>query len=102
MKFNVKHTELKEVSDTILKDSEDYSTQIDNMISLVDNLRSVWSGEDALIFCDNFDSYLSKMKNIPIAMRNMSNAMNTVNKGYQYYDEMFGNALNREANNYEE
>ena len=61
MKFNVKHTELKEVSDTILKDSEDYSTQIDNMISLVDNF-----------------------------------------KGYQYYDEMFGNALNREANNYEE
>jgi hypothetical protein len=48
------------------------------------------------------DEYLAKMKNIPVAMRNMLKVIDVANKGYEENDEAFGKALKTEAQNYDE
>ena len=72
------------------------------MIIEIERLRGVWQGIDAEVFCDNVSEYLSKMSNLTVAMRNMSNAINTINNGFEVYDETFGSKLKVEARNYEE
>lgn len=100
--LKVKHNELKEVSNTLVKDSEAYDTEITNMLNNIETLRGIWQGEDASVFCDNVSEYISKMSNISIAMRNMSNAITTVDGGYEAFDETFSNSLLEEAGNYDE
>ena len=102
MVIKVKHDELNQVSDIIKKDSEEFDLEIDNMFNQISRLREVWQGMDADEFCDNMDIYLLKMKNITFAMNDMNTIINTANKGYEEYDIAFGNALNKEADNYEE
>ena len=100
--LKVKHNELKEVSNTLVKDSEAYDTEITNMLNSVETLRGIWQGEDASVFCDNVSEYIYNMSNISIAMRNMSNAITTVDGGYEAFDETFSNSLLEEAGNYDE
>ena len=102
MVIKVKHNELKDVADTLIKDSEAYDTEINNMLSSIDTLRGIWQGVDADTFCDNVSEYLSKMNNITTAMRSMSKAITTVNGGYEAYDETFSDSLKAEAGNYDE
>ena len=102
MLIKVKHNELKDVSKRLSKDSEDFDTEITNMLSSIDTLRGIWQGEDASVFCDNVYEYISKMNNITIAMRNMSNAITTIDGGYEAFDETFSNSLKEEASNYDE
>ena len=102
MVFKVKHDELNQVSDIIKNDSDACSAEIDNMLSNIEKLRDIWTGEDADQFCDSIDDYLTKMKNIPLAMIKMSSAISIADKGYKELDEAFENALEAEASNYEE
>ena len=101
MIFKVKHSEINQVSDTLKNDSEALDIEITNMNTQIENLRKIWQGTDAEIFCDNISNYISRMNNITVAMRNMSNAISTTDNGYKAYDEAFGNALKSEADNYE-
>ena len=102
MLIKVKHDLLKDVSETLVKDSEAYDTEITNMINSIDTLRGIWQGEDATTFCDNVTEYLSNVKEVPVVMRNMSNAITTVDGGYEAFDETFSNSLLEEAGNYDE
>ena len=102
MLIKVKHNELKDVSKTLVKDSEAYDAEITNMLSSIDTLRDIWQGEDATEFCDNVSDFLSRMNNITVAMKNMSNAINTIDSGYLAYDDVFSSSLKEEAGNYDE
>ena len=102
MVIKVKHDILEDVSTTLVKDSEAYDAEITNMLKSIDTLRDIWQGEDATVFCDNVTEYISKMSNIPIAMRNMSNAITTIDSGYKAYDDTFSKTLMEEASNYDE
>ena len=102
MIIKVKHNELNQVSNTLKKDSDACAVEIENILKNIEELKGVWQGEDANIFCENLRIYVTNMKNIPIAMNNMSNAINTSDNGYKVCDEKYGEALKAEANNYEE
>ena len=102
MLVKVKHNELKDVSKTLDKDSEAYDTEITNMLNSIDTLRGIWQGEDATIFCDNVTDYLSKVRDVPLVMKNMSNAITTIDGGYEAFDETFSNSLKEEATYYDE
>jgi WXG100 family type VII secretion target len=102
MKLMVKHAELKQVSNNMRKDSEDLDKEIEKMLSSIERLRGIWEGVDAVQFCDHATEYVTKMKNVPIAMRNMLKVIDVANKGYEENDEAFGKALKTEAQNYEE
>ncbi len=102
MLLKVKHAELNEVAKTMRTDSELYDEEVKKMEKAIETLRTIWQGDDAVQFCDHMDEYLAKMKNIPVAMRNMLKVMDVANKGYEENDEAFGKALKVEAQNYEE
>ncbi len=102
MVLKVKHEELYNVVDVMEKDSDAYDTEIENMLKEIEKLRTIWQGQDAKIFCDNIYNYVTKMKNIPIALRNMSKFTRKVNGGYSDNDDSFSKELETEANNYEE
>lgn len=102
MLLKVRHEELYDVVNTMEKDGDAYDTEIDNMLKEIEKLRTIWQGQDAKIFCDNAQNYITKMKNIPVALRNMSTFTKKVNGGYSDNDESFSKELETEANNYEE
>ena len=100
--LKVKHAELKQVSSTMQRDSEAIDTEVENMLKQIETLRGIWQGEDATQFCDHANEYITRIKNITVAMRNMQKVMNAANQGYEENDEAFGNALKTEAQNYDE
>jgi len=102
MLLKVKHAELKNVAKTMKTDSELYDVEIENILKQIEKLRGVWQGVDSEEFCNNFEVYVTKMKNIPVAMRNMLKVMDAANQGYEENDEAFGKALKVEATNYDE
>lgn len=102
MLLKVKHEELRGVLNTMKKDGDAYDTEIEKMLSEIDKLRTIWQGQDATIFCDNVHAYITKMKNIPIALRNMSTFINKANNGYEENDESFSKELQTEVDNYDE
>ena len=102
MVLKVSPGELRTVTDTMKKDKEEYEIEIEKMLSEIDKLRTIWQGTDATVFCDNVYNYVSKMKNITIALGNMSTFMNNANNGYTENDEEFSKELETEATNYDE
>lgn len=102
MKLKVKQKELNDVVDVMKKGGDDYDTEIDNMLEQIEKLRHVWIGTDATVFCDNVEGYITKMKNIPICLRNMSKYTKEANAGYKEKDDEYAKELNKEATNYDE
>jgi uncharacterized protein YukE len=102
MLLKVKHEELENVTGVMVKDGDAYDIEIDKMLEQIEKLRTIWQGKDAEIFCDNVTNYITKMKNIPKCLRNMSKFVNNVNNGYTEQDESFSKELETEANNYDE
>ena len=84
------------------KDSDACAVEIDNILKNIEELKKVWQGTDAEIFCENLNAYVTSMKNIPNVMDKMSNAINISNNGYRECDEKYAEALKAEAKNYEE
>ena len=102
MELKVKHDELHGVLGTMKKDGDSYDTEIENMLKQIDKLRLIWKGQDANVFCDKAYEYITKMKNIPIALRNMSTFVEKANNGYTENDESFSKELETEVANYDE
>lgn len=102
MVIKVKHDELRNVQNVMKTDGELYDEEIKNMLEQVEKLRNIWQGDDAVQFCDHLNAYVTKMKNIPIALRNMSTFMEKTNNGFCDKDQEFSKELETEANNYDE
>lgn len=102
MLLKVKHEELNGVLKTMVTDGDAYDSEIDNMLKQIEILKTIWQGDDAEIFCKNVGDYITKMKNIPIALRNMSKFIDKANNGYTENDEAFSKELETEATNYDE
>ncbi len=102
MLLKVKHEELDGVLKTMNTDGDTYDSEIDNMLKQIEKLQTIWQGQDAEIFCKNATEYITKMKNIPVALRNMSTFIEKTNKGYTEKDEEFSKELETEATNYDE
>ena len=102
MIIKVKHDELNNVKDVMTKDGNAYDDEIKSMLNQISILRTIWQGDDAKEFCDNAEEYFTKMKNIPIALRNMSRLINQVNRDFTEADEQFARELRTEVGNYNE
>ena len=102
MEIMVDEEELKQMTTTMGKDAESLDEAIEKITQQLEILRGIWQGEDATQFCDHANEYITRIKNIPVAMRNMNKVMNVANQGYEENDEAFGNALKTEAQNYDE
>ena len=102
MLLKVKYDEVEDVTKTMNKDSDAYETEIDKMLKDIEKLGMIWEGQDAQIFCKHFTEYLTKMKQIPSTLKNMSKFIDKASKGYSENDDKFSRDLEKEATNYDE
>ena len=96
------HDEIDKVKSTMDDDESQLDTEITKMEAQLAKLRTIWEGQDADQFCDNFEEYLTKMKGIPVALRNVSSFVDKTNKNFQEKDKEFSTQLNQEVDNFEE
>ena len=101
MEFKVRHSGLDDVKKTINRDQEDLDKEIEVMLKTVARLRTIWQGGDATNFCNNFEAYAQKMKNVNVVFGNFSKFIESANKGYRDGDEALKKALEAEAAKYE-
>ncbi len=101
MEFKVRHSDFDEVRKTIDRDQEDLDKEIETMLKTVARLRTIWQGGDATNFCNNFEAYAQKMKNVNVVFGNFSKFMDSANKGYKESDVALNKALEAEAAKYE-
>ena len=102
MKLKVKHEELNAVADVMTKDGDAYDVEIDNILKQISRLRNIWLGVDSVEFCNNFEAYMTNMKNIPIALRNMSKVTKGIDSAYVEKDEAFCNEVRTEVGKHDE
>lgn len=102
MILKVKHDELNNVKDVMVKDGELLDTEIETLLGQIDKLKTIWQGQDAEIFCNNVYEYINRMKTIPITLRTMGKFINNINNQYSENDEAFGKELETEVDNYEQ
>ena len=101
MLLKVKHDELKNVKDVMIKDSALLDDEINILKEQIEKLRTIWQGQDAKMFCDNVYNYVERMKTIPTSMRILGDFINKANNRYAESDEMFSRELQTEVDNYE-
>ena len=98
----MEHDEIDSVKNTIDDNQSQLDEEITKMEEQLATLRNIWQGQDADQFCDNFEEYLTKMKGIPVAMRNVSSFVDKTNKNFQEKDKEFSSQLNQEVDNFDE
>lgn len=92
--------ELENLSKRMQRDSDDFSIEIDKMISLINSLGPVWQGKDSDTFQKNATNYMEKMKAVPNSLTTLSSAVDLVNKGYIEKNEEFAKAIEEVKNRY--
>ena len=94
--INMEFDEIDLFRKVVDEDQRDLDIEIDNMKGLVDELATVWSGQDSDNFCKHFYFYLEKMKTLPICMRNMSSVTKHVCGNFKNNDTAFARKLSTE------
>ena len=100
MELRVSHNELNNVKNTMFKDKDILDNEIEHLLKQINILRGIWQGKDSTAFCNNFEDYANKMKNVSITFENIGKFIETANKGYEEQDETFAHSLKMEASKY--
>ena len=97
MLIKVKHEELKQVKDVMKKDGDLLDDEINVLLEQMEKLKTIWQGQDADVFYNHVYDYINKMKNIPNAMRHISEYINKANNRFADSDDAFSKQLQTEV-----
>lgn len=100
--IKMRHGEIDDVKRIMDNDEVELDDEIKKMEEQKEILKRIWQGQDADLFIKNFEDYLTKMKGIPVALRNISGFMKKANGDFKDKDDEFSKELEKEANNYDE
>lgn len=100
MIIKVGHDELYDVTKVLKQDQEDYDSEIDKMMEIIENMKTVWKGTEANVFYAKATDYIKNMKKITKTMGSISRFSDKANEGYAEVDESFSKELEKEANDY--
>lgn len=98
MILKVKHNELKNVEQKMLKSSEKMELEINKIKTYLNELSNLWQGVDSEQFCQEVYSYTDRLKEISQFFKETSNFVNKANYAYEESDLSFKNQLEKEAN----
>ena len=101
MNLKVKHNELNNVKKNLNANSEKLNTEIELWLNCIEKLRTIWQGDDANLFCDKAEGYVSRMKVISSSFDTIGNFIKEADDVYLEKDMKLKNNLEKEANNYE-
>ena len=99
MLLKVNHEELKNVKDVMKENSNLLNEEITIMLNNLENLRTIWQGDDSDLFYDNAFNYISRMKTITSAMNVMGDFINNMDDNYKKNDEQFSKEIEVNVSN---
>ncbi len=97
MRINVKHEELKNVRKVMKKDQDLLEIEINSMLKNLEELMTIWKGEDADKFNNNAYNYFTRMKILPEALETIGNLINKIDDDYIESDKLFSNELRKKV-----
>ena len=89
MKIRVDHREMTNVINKLSNESNMLTTEIENIQKNIEELKTVWQGEEANIFYTRITNYLNKMEAIPATYDKMSSFLSRSNSRYKEMDNAF-------------
>ena len=93
MKLMVTYKELEKVSNNFNENSHLLDDQLDKLILLVTDMKNNWQGEAADVFYESIESYVEKVRKVPVCHRNISSIINFLNKNYNAIDKEYAQTL---------
>ena len=100
--IKMRHNEMDDVKRVMDNDEVELDDEIKKLEEQKEILKRIWQGQDADLFIKNFEEYLTKMKGVPVAIRNISRFMKKANGDFKNKDDEFSRELQKEADNYDE
>jgi WXG100 family type VII secretion target len=97
MEIKLQHEELDQVRRTMVKDAEDFDSDIDKLLQQIEILKTIWQGQDAEKFYKNAGAYFDKMKDLPLAMMKMGKFIEKANGDFKESDQSFSKELETEV-----
>ena len=86
MRIRVNHGELNLVRENLYSDSQDLMNEIEKIEKNIEDLKSVWQGEEADIFFIKINNYLTKLKSVPLTYQSISTFIHRANILYKEAD----------------
>ena len=101
MKIKADYKELHNTVLSINENSDILESEIENIISQVDNLKQLWQGDDANAYYKNISDYMNNMKLIPDTYRALLNLIEQMNHNYEEIDKDYVAAIEKAVVNHE-
>lgn len=102
MIIKVDKEELKNVSNDLLKSSDNISYEIGVWEKAIEKLKNIWQGQDADVFYSRIDSYLLKLKMLSETSTSIGKFIDRANNKYIEKDKEFASELKKENDQYEQ
>lgn len=98
MLVRVKHNELNDFANTMDNNADDIALEIENMLQKLEELKSIWQGQDFNIFEEKLHNYLNHMKLIPYTLNVFGEFTRRADKMYSESDRQFAKKIEQEVN----
>ena len=95
MRLVVDHDELQNVLVTVDDDTKYINEQIDYLLKQIDDLKDIWTGEDAEKFYEKAEAYLRYIKAVPQVCDNLSRLSGSANGYYKKTDKIYAESMKR-------
>ena len=102
MKFEVDSEELKNIETNFKKSSDEMNEYLIYWRNQIDNLKQIWTGEDADIFYERMEAYLKKLDMLAETKNVFGKAFKQSYSVYEDKDEEFAKQLINENKQYDD
>ncbi len=93
MKIRVDHVQFDNVKKDLYNESIELLKEIENQQAYLEELKSIWQGEEAYIYYIKIGDYFNKIKTIPLTYQSMSTFLERANIRYDEIDEELSNQI---------
>ena len=100
MKIKVNYDALSNKSKEIKKKSEELNTEIDKLISYLEDVKKAWSNQAGEIFCGKANAYFHNMKQVVDSLDAFSLFIDYADKNYYEHDKNWKDEVEKAGGNF--
>ncbi len=95
MRVTVDHDELSNILLTVDDDNKYIYEQIDYLLKQLDDLKSIWTGDDAEAFYKKAEGYINYIRAVPRYCENLSKISGSANNYYKKTDKIYSENMKK-------
>ena len=100
MKIKVNYDALSDKSKEIKKESEELNTEIDKLISYLEDVKDAWHGHNSDIFCGKANAYFLNMKQVVGSLEGFALFANYADQNYYDHDKSWKEEVEKAGGNF--